>query len=163
MVGLLAAVIVVGLVTGPALRLFEGSGAPVRVAVAAALVAVAGLFMGTALPLGMRFAADRAQGLVPWLWGVNGATSVFGSVLAAAVALAYGISTSYWAGVVSYAVAALALAWGLGKVRPHETQSSITDTTRGCHFGLAAAAPHVLGRGLQTAPEQSGSGGAQLD
>src|ERR1700736_4955394 len=59
MVGLLAAVIMVGLVTGPALRLFGGSGAHVRVAVAAALVAVAGLFMGTALPLGLRIGADR--------------------------------------------------------------------------------------------------------
>lgn len=112
--GLVAAVTVVGLVSGPTLRAFEASGAPVRVAVAAALVAVAGLFMGTALPLGMRTAAEAAPGLVPWLWGVNGATSVFGSVLAAAVALAYGISASYWAGVGCYVLAFAALAWGRG-------------------------------------------------
>jgi hypothetical protein len=128
LLGLLCAVTVVGLATGPALRMFEASGAPVRVVVAAALVAVAGLFMGTALPLGMRSAADRASGLVPWLWGVNGATSVFGSVLAAAVALAYGISASYWAGVACYTVATLAITWrGRGEVTAPETLPARVD------------------------------------
>jgi hypothetical protein len=110
---LLAAVTIVGLATRPALQVFESSPTAVRVAVAAGLVAAAGFFMGIALPTGMRVATDSAPGLIPWLWGVNGATSVFGSVLAAAVALAYGISASYWAGVVCYAlaVAALALQW----------------------------------------------------
>jgi hypothetical protein len=109
--GLLAAVTVVGLGSGPALQLFEASGAAVRVAVAAGLVGVVGLFMGMALPTGMRAATGAAPGLIPWLWGVNGATSVFGSVLAAAVALAWGISASYWAGAACYAVAATALAF----------------------------------------------------
>jgi hypothetical protein len=93
---LLAAVTLVGLVTGPALRLFAASGTEVRVAVAAALVGAAGLFMGMAMPAGLRIATGSAPRLIPWLWGINGATSVFGSVLSAAIALAYGISTSYW-------------------------------------------------------------------
>src|SRR5262249_58184378 len=46
LVGLLAAVVLVGLATGPALKLFEASRTTVRVAVAARLVGVAGLFMG---------------------------------------------------------------------------------------------------------------------
>jgi hypothetical protein len=107
--GLLAAVTLVGLVTGPALRLFEASGTAVRVAVAAGLVGTAGLFMGMALPTGLRVATGAAPRLIPWLWGINGATSVFGSVLAAAIALAYGISTSYWFGVGCYAAAVAAL------------------------------------------------------
>jgi hypothetical protein len=107
--GLLAAVTLVGLVTGPALRLFEASGTAVRVAVAAGLVGTAGLFMGMALPTGLRAATGAAPRLIPWLWGINGATSVFGSVLAAAIALAYGISTSYWFGAACYAVAVAAL------------------------------------------------------
>jgi hypothetical protein len=109
LVGLLAAVTLVGLGTVPALKLFEASGTAVRVAVAAGLVGVAGLFMGMALPTGMRVAMEAAPRLIPWLWGVNGATSVFGSVLAAAVALAFGISASYWAGAACYVVAATAL------------------------------------------------------
>jgi hypothetical protein len=107
--GLLAAVTLVGLVTGPALRLFEASGTLVRVALAAGLVGTAGLFMGMALPTGLRVATGAAPRLIPWLWGINGATSVFGSVLAAVIALAYGISTSYWFGVGCYAVAVAAL------------------------------------------------------
>jgi hypothetical protein len=127
-VGLLIAVSFVGFASGPALRMFEASGTPVRVAVATALVAVAGLFMGTALPMGMRSAANAAPSLIPWLWGVNGATSVFGSVLAAAVALAYGISASYWAGVGCYFLAVLALTWGRGEVRSRETPPDSADT-----------------------------------
>jgi hypothetical protein len=128
LLGLLAAVTVVGLASGPAMRMFEASGTPVRVAVVATLVALAGLFMGTALPLGMRSVAASAPGLIPWLWGVNGATSVLGSVLAAAVALAYGISASYWTGVACYALAVAALIWSCGRNRLLETHSSLVGT-----------------------------------
>jgi hypothetical protein len=111
LVGLLATVTLVGLMVGPALRLFEGAGTEVRVAIAVALVGAAGLFMGMALPSGLRVATEAAPQLIPWLWGINGATSVFGSVLGAVVALAYSISTSYWLGVAFYAVAVTALAF----------------------------------------------------
>ena len=115
---LVAAVTIVGLATGPTLRLFESSPALVRVPIAAALVAVAGFFMGMALPTGMRLATDSAPPLIPWLWGINGATSVFGSVLAAVIALAYGISASYWTGVACYALAVAALAWQCRRDKP---------------------------------------------
>src|SRR5262249_34548835 len=131
LVGLLAAVVLVGLATGPALKLFEASGAAVRVAVAAGLVGVAGLFMGMALPTGMRVATATAPRLIPWLWGVNGATSVFGSVLAAAVALAFGISTSYWAGLACYAVAAVALHARRGERTAVEQAPAAAEAIRG--------------------------------
>jgi hypothetical protein len=113
LLGLLAATILVGLATAPTLRMFEAAGTWQRIVVAASLVGSVGIFMGVALPTGMRVATASASELIPWLWGINGATSVLGSVLAAAIALAYGISTSYWVGVVCYAcaVAALALKW----------------------------------------------------
>jgi hypothetical protein len=56
-------------------------------------------------PIGMKLASARAAVLTPWLWGMNGAASVCCSVLAVAIALAAGISASYWAGVVCYGVA----------------------------------------------------------
>jgi hypothetical protein len=118
--GLLAAVTLVGFVTGPALRLFEASGTGVRVAVAAGLVGTVGLFMGMALPTGLRVATGAAPRLIPWLWGTNGATSVFGSVLAAVIALAYGISASYWCGAMCYAVAVAALVLQGGRERNDE-------------------------------------------
>jgi hypothetical protein len=148
MAALLAVVFVVGLATAPALRAFEASGAPVRVAVAAALVSAAGLFMGAALPLGLRTATTSAPGLVPWLWGVNGATSVFGSVLAAAIALAFGISASYWGGVACYAVAAVALALtGMRGTGP-EPLPGKTDLAR-----PAALAPAHAFASTKAAPE----------
>jgi hypothetical protein len=63
-----------------------------------------GVFMGMAFPLGMRLAMASRAGLGPWLWGVNGATSVLASVLAVVIAMAFGISASYWTGFASYLV-----------------------------------------------------------
>jgi hypothetical protein len=58
-----------------------------------------------AFPLGMRLAQTCAPELTPWLWGVNGATSVLASVLAVAVALTFGIAASYWTGAGCYLAA----------------------------------------------------------
>ena len=58
-------------------------------------------------PLGMRAAREQAR-LTPWLWSINGASSVFGSVLAIVLALELGITVSYWTGTASYLVAAIA-------------------------------------------------------
>ena len=41
----------------------------------------------------------------PWLWGVNGATSVLASVLAIVLALSFGISFCFWVGFGFYALA----------------------------------------------------------
>src|SRR5262249_52271384 len=120
-----------------------------RIVVAASLVGSAGVFMGMALPTGIRVAASSASGLLPWLWGINGATSVLGSVLAAAIALAYGISTSYWVGVMCYAwaVAALALKW-----RRYRTESLQTGSraAKAPAIGIALIRP-LDTRRLQTA------------
>jgi hypothetical protein len=45
---------------------------------------------------------------MPWLWGINGATSVLASVLAVVIAMAVSISASFWTGVGCYAVAFVA-------------------------------------------------------
>ena len=82
----------------------EGAATPVRIAVSAALLAVPGVFMGMAFPLGLGLARNRPA-LTPWLWGVNGATSVCASVLAVAIALSTTISTAFWAGCFCYLVA----------------------------------------------------------
>jgi hypothetical protein len=66
--------------------------------------------MGMAFPLGMTVAARRSPALTPWLWGVNGATSVCASVLAVVIALGAGIGSAFWTGVCCYAVASGAFA-----------------------------------------------------
>jgi len=86
----------------------EASTTPVRILVAGGLVFLLGLPMGTAFPLGIRMAQRRNRDLTPWLWGINGATSVCASVLAAAISLTFGIATAYWCGAAAYGLALLA-------------------------------------------------------
>ncbi len=78
-----------------------------RVLIAIAILFPLGLFMGTAMPLGLRLASNRHAALMPWFWAVNGATSVLASVLAVVIAIAFSISVAYWLGAVCY-LAALA-------------------------------------------------------
>jgi hypothetical protein len=69
---------------------------------------VPGLLLGQAFPIGMKLAHGREE-LTPWLWGINGALSVCGSVLAVVLALTWSISTAFWVGCACYAVALLAV------------------------------------------------------
>jgi predicted membrane-bound spermidine synthase len=103
---------VFGALTPLAIRAFQGAVTPVRILVAVGILAPIGLLMGMAFPLGMRLAAARSAGLTPWLWGVNGSTSVWASVTAIIIAMSAGISASFWTGVLCYlmAVAMFALA-----------------------------------------------------
>jgi hypothetical protein len=64
--------------------------------------------MGMPLAIGMRV-AGRAGAPTSFLWGINGATSVCGSVLSMAIALFFGISVSFWVGWAAYAAAAAAM------------------------------------------------------
>lgn len=94
----------------PLVSAFHASETPVRIAVSATLLASMGILMGMAFPLGMRLAQQTRPLLGPWLWGVNGAMSVMASVLAVVIAMAFGISASFWTGVASYVVALVAFA-----------------------------------------------------
>jgi hypothetical protein len=70
-----------------------------------------GLFMGFPFPVGMKVASTEVNSPTVLFWGINGATSVTGSVLAIAVALAWGISTAFWVGTACYFIAAAAMAF----------------------------------------------------
>ena len=85
---------------------FESAVTAGRILVAVGLLFPLGLLMGMPFPIGMRRASELAPTLSPWLWGINGATSVCASVLAVIIALSLGIRASYWAGLGFYAVAA---------------------------------------------------------
>lgn len=105
---LLCALVGFGMISARALTIFQGSITPIRVLVGIALVAPLGLFMGMAFPLGIKIASERLALLTPWLWGINGATSVCAPVLAVSIALSSGISTAFWTGVCCYAIAFVA-------------------------------------------------------
>ena len=105
---LLVVLVVFGLVAPAVASTWNGATTPVRILLSFGMLAPLGLLMGAAFPLGMQIAARRSPALSPWLWGVNGATSVCASVFAVAISLTGGISATYWAGVACYALAAAA-------------------------------------------------------
>jgi hypothetical protein len=102
LLGVLAAF---GMLTPRAIAAFAASTTPHRVLVAMGVLFPMGLVMGMAFPLGFKLAANVSNALTPWLWGINGATSVCASVLALIIALNAGISASFWAGFACYAAA----------------------------------------------------------
>jgi predicted membrane-bound spermidine synthase len=88
-----------------------------RILTAVGVLFPVGIMLGTGFPLGMRMAIARNEALSPWLWGINGAASVFASVLAIVVAMFASITMSFLCGVVAYVVAGFA-AWLLTKSAP---------------------------------------------
>ena len=71
-----------------------------------ALLVPLGLLMGTAFPLGHApCPSAHRRPLTPWLWGINGATSVCASVFAVALSITGGISATLWVEFACYLVA----------------------------------------------------------
>lgn len=110
---LLCLLSIFGFLTPHAIRSFQGSSTEVRILVAIGLLFPIGLFMGMPFPLGMRTATARSPSLAPWLWGINGATSVCASVLSTAIALNFGISAGFWTGFWCYTIAFTVFPWML--------------------------------------------------
>ena len=139
---LLTALCAFGVLTPSALGAFRAAPTPERILVAILLLFPVGLFMGMAFPLGMKLASARNDAATPWLWGINGATSVCASVLAVIVAMNAGIAASFWSGVACYGIAAAAFALASRGTRP----AAKCDTAGGAAWtatppGVAAAAP----------------------
>jgi hypothetical protein len=86
-------------------------GAPLAARVVATGFSLAplGLLMGTAFPGGLAWLQERAPGLVPWAWAVNGCASVLASILAAMVALSAGFTAVLVAAAGAYVGAWLVL------------------------------------------------------
>ena len=107
---LLGVLIAAALLTPPLLAAFRGDSTTIRIVVAVILMAPMGLVMGMPFPTGMARAAGVHSRLTPWFWGINGATSVCGSVLAVTVSLFSSISTTYWMGFCCYGLAVITFA-----------------------------------------------------
>ena len=109
MVMLVVVLVAFGAITPTAVRHYEASATPVRIAIAVAILVPIGFFMGMAFPIGMRRALGDVPSIAPWLWGVNGAASVSASVLVVVISLAAGISAAFWAGTACYVLALVGL------------------------------------------------------
>ncbi len=109
---LLGVLAVFGLITPYAITYFQSAIMPGRILLSVAILFPLGFFMGMPFPIGMKVASSKSESLTPWLWGINGATSVCASVLAIVIALAFGISASFWVGFSCYVVGFIALMAG---------------------------------------------------
>ena len=78
---------------------------PWRILMSVLLIAPLGLLMGMPMPLGIAALGRSRAELIPWMWGINGATSVVASVLAMVVSLNIGLRGTLLVGVAVYAVA----------------------------------------------------------
>jgi predicted membrane-bound spermidine synthase len=116
LVALVIALFLFGFFAQPLLSSLQSMPTSLRIAAAVALVAPLGVLMGMPLPLGMKFASQQSATLTPWLWAINGATSVCGSVASIAFALSLGVSFLVWMGVAAYVVAAFVY-WHLARTK----------------------------------------------
>ncbi|HVV83876.1 MAG TPA: hypothetical protein VHE35_12465 [Kofleriaceae bacterium] len=86
---------------------FIGQSIGVRVGLAVLLMAPCGAVMGAMIPHLVRVLSAGGSRLVPWGWGVNGATSVLGTVLSTVIAIYGGFSRTFAIGGLLYATAGL--------------------------------------------------------
>ncbi len=95
------------LLLGDALHALIGLGLPARIAITVALVAPSGIAMGLMIPSVVRVLGAAGSPLVPWGWGVNGATSVIGTVIATVIAIYGGFTATLLVGAAGYLAAGL--------------------------------------------------------
>jgi hypothetical protein len=108
---------------------------PLRCAVTMGLLVPLGFLMGTPFPTGVRVVGAWTAELVPWMWGLNGLTSVVGSVAAMSVAKLCGFTSVLYVGAGVYGVASL-----LGYLHYHTAPAG-----DGCPAGALALTEPVEG------------------
>ncbi len=79
----------------------------VRVIVGALALFPLGFLMGTLFPKGIAYLEERAPALIPWAWGINGATSVISAIGSALLALTFGFAFVMACGAICYGLGAL--------------------------------------------------------
>jgi spermidine synthase len=87
----------------PLLELLLAAPLWARLAATVAVMAPLGYLMGQPLPAGLSLL--RQERLVPWVWSVNGALSVLGSIGALVLAVNFGYTTTMLVGPACYLIA----------------------------------------------------------
>jgi hypothetical protein len=79
-----------------------------RALVSAALLIPLGFLLGFPFPLSIKLLKElKLEHNIPWMWGINGAASVLGSVTAIVVAMMFGLTQALLVGAACYFVAFL--------------------------------------------------------
>lgn len=84
---------------------------PLRVLLSVALLLPIGLLLGMCFPLGIRWARQAHDHLIPWAWAVNGVFSVFAAAASLVVAINFGLKTMMLAGAACYFANILLVSW----------------------------------------------------
>lgn len=103
--GIFAATAAIVLVATPIVDAVIGQDLPVRVAVAALLVAPVALLLGMPFAHGIGLLRAANPAFVPWAWAVNGSATVVGSVVTVIVSMNFGFSFVLLTAAVIYAIA----------------------------------------------------------
>ena len=101
-----------------------GLGRELRIVLAVILMAPLAMVMGMPMPIGIRLLARKAPEIIPWAWGVNGATSVMGSVAALVIAILTGFNQALLVGAGLYLLATAFIA------RPQPAYESAESTNQ---------------------------------
>ncbi len=111
-----ATILVVLVGVAPLFSALHNSGYAVQRSAAAVILFFQGIPLGLMFPIGLRVVEDRlSTSAIPWMWAVNGASSVVGSALAIMIAMSMGYSWSLLFGAFCYLAAALAMRSVLGR------------------------------------------------
>jgi predicted membrane-bound spermidine synthase len=78
---------------------------PARIIISIILMAPLAMMMGMPMPIGIKLLSKNAPQIIPWAWGVNGATSVMGSVGALVIAILTGFNQALVVGAGLYLLA----------------------------------------------------------
>lgn len=105
---LLGVIVIFGAVTNTIIYSTNSLSTVMRIVISVSMLFPLGLCMGIAFPLGMNLVKNELSGIKPWLWGINGVTSVFATIITVAISMSFGISSSYWIGFVCYLLASYA-------------------------------------------------------
>lgn len=96
-----------------------------RIVIAVVLMGPLAMVMGMPMPIGIRILARSAPEIIPWAWGVNGATSVMGSVAALVIAILSGFNQALMIGAGLYLIAMFLITRPRGSDKEIETERAI--------------------------------------
>ena len=88
---------------------FLGISGMARGVITVVLIIPLGMLMGMAFPLGIRLLEQDGKTMIPWVWGINGACSVMGSIIAWGLSLNFGYTMTLWMATAVYGCAFLVM------------------------------------------------------
>jgi hypothetical protein len=91
----------------PVLSRTLGLGLPVKILLSMLFIFPAAFSLGVPFPTGLAALSENRRGLLPWAWGMNGALSVTGAVLARLVSISTGFAAVLSITIALYLLAAL--------------------------------------------------------